>query len=106
MTEIKYFFVLGSEKFLLKQEPMEEILRERVQNYNKKNKPLNFWIVPNPAFLKADDFSMVKDKISGDCIAIVSTDKTFITWLKLRLNNVFSGNFKFSKQTQISPLKF
>jgi hypothetical protein len=36
MESIKYYFILASEKFLLKEEPLEEILRERVQNFKKK----------------------------------------------------------------------
>jgi Protein of unknown function (DUF2488) len=105
MRTIKYYFIVGSTNFLFKQEPLEEIFRERVQNYNKKKKLLNFWIVPNPAFLKDSEFLSINDKIAKNSIAIISTEKTFITWLKLRLNNVIIGNFDISKEKKISPLK-
>ena len=97
MDKNKYYFIAGSENFLLKKEPLEEILRERVQNYNKKGKPLNFWIVPDPSFLYRYEFSAIRKKIPGQPIAIISTEKTFITWLKLRLNNVAIGNFECLK---------
>jgi hypothetical protein len=106
MTKIKYYFILGSENFLLKQEPLEEVLRERVQNFNRKNKPLNFWIIPNPSFLKNPDFLEIKNKAPKNTIAIISTDKSFVTWLKLRINNVVSGNFEKSLENNISPLNF
>jgi hypothetical protein len=106
MQVIKYHFVLGTKKFLFEQEPLEEILRERVQNYNKKKKPLNFWILPNPLFLNDPEFKSIKSKNLENSIAIISTDKTFITWLKLRLNHVILGNFELTEEKTISPLKF
>jgi len=106
MSAIKYYFVLASENFLFNEEPLEEVLRERVQNYNKQNKTLNFWIVPNPAFLKNPELLTIKNKSPQKPVAIVSTNKTFITWLKLRLNHVLSGNFEVGEQKNISPLRF
>jgi hypothetical protein len=101
MKSIKYYFILASDNFLFRQEPLEEILRERVQNYNKKKKLLNFWIIKNPEFIKyLEDIN-----VPENCVAVVSTEKTFITWLKLRLNNVMIGNFSISKKSHISPLK-
>ena len=105
MEPIKYYFILASENFLFKQEPLEEIFRERVQNYNKKKKLLNFWIVKNPTFLTNLGYKEIINDIPKNSIAIVSTEKTFITWLKLRLNNVIIGNFNMSKESNISPLR-
>ena len=105
MEMMKYYFVLGSENFFYKQEPLEEIFRERTQNFNKKGKLLNFWIVPNPEFLKNSEFSELKDKLPKNPIAIVSTEKNFILWLKLRLNNVLLGNLNYTKDQKYSPLK-
>jgi hypothetical protein len=106
MSSVKYYFVLGSQNFLYKEEPIEEILRERVRNYNASKKPLNFWLVPNPNFLNSEEFLAIKNKTPNNSVAIVSTDKTFITWLKLRLNNVLVGNFEMKLGKNISPLKF
>ena len=104
METLKYYFIIGSENFLLKQEPLEEVLRERVQNYNKKKKLLNFWIVKNPAFLKYYDFIEINSNLPENSVAIISTEKTFITWLKLRLNNVIIGNFNLKLINKVSPL--
>jgi hypothetical protein len=104
METIKYYFIIGSENFLFKQEPLEEVLRERVQNYNMRKKLLNFWIVKNPAFLKDSEFIEMNSNLPKNRIAIISTQKTFITWLKLRLNNVVIGNFTMSRTKKISPL--
>jgi hypothetical protein len=105
MENLKYYFILASENFLFNQEPLEEVLRERVQNYNKKEKLLNFWIVPNPNFLNHPSFIEIKNNSPKNPVAIISTEKTFITWLKLRLNNVAIGSFDMIKDNQISPLK-
>lgn len=104
MDNIRYYFIIASKNFLYNEEPLEEILRERVQNYTKKGKRLNFWIVPNPGFLKNPIFLDLDKKVPKNSVAIVSTEKTFITWLKLRLNNVAIGNFDSYKE-KISPLK-
>lgn len=105
MSNPKYYFILASENFLLKEEPLEEVLRERVQNYNNKKKNLNFWIVKNPIFLRAPEFIQIKKDIPIDPVAIISTEKTFIIWLKLRLNNVIIGNFEITKDKNISPFR-
>jgi len=106
MRAIKYYFILASENFLLKKEPLEEILRERAQNFKKKEKALNFWIIPNPIFLNNKKFEEIKNKNIKNPITVVSTDKHFIIWLKLRINNVASGSFEKSFENNISPLKF
>lgn len=106
MKSIKYYFILASEKFLLKEEPLEEILRERVQNFKKKEKALNFWIIPNPTFLNNQEFQQIKNKNLENPVTVISTDKNFITWLKLRINNVASGSFEKSFENNISPLNY
>lgn len=105
MKSIKYYFILASEHFLLKEEPLEEILRERVQNFKKKEKALNFWIVRNPLFLNNKKFEEIRNRNIKNPVTIVSTDKNFITWLKLRINNVATGFFEKSFQNNLSPLK-
>ena len=46
----KYFFVAASEKFLTIEEPIEEILKERMRNYKENNKEIDFWLLKNPSF--------------------------------------------------------
>ncbi len=104
-----YYFVLASDKFLLVEEPVEEILRERVQHYRRIKKPTDFWIVQSPAFLDSEQLSELRTqlkeaKLPEEHSAIVSTDKSFITWLKLRLNNVAIGSFTAPTDDIPSPL--
>src|SRR4051812_36675047 len=93
MKDTKYYFVLASQEFLIAKEPLEEVLRERIQYYCKIKKRIDFWLLPSPAFLQAETFKSLKNKFPQNCVAILSTNKIFITWLKLRLNNVFVGEF-------------
>ena len=37
-----YFFVAASEKFLTVEEPLDEILKERMRNYKENNKEIGF----------------------------------------------------------------
>ena len=106
-TPIKYFFILGSQKFLLMEEPLEEILRERIQYYQSIKKNLDFWLLPSPKFLNLVQLKTIKQSCSTKNIAIVSTNKIFITWLKLRLNNVSLGEFEGpSSHIHFSPLSY
>ena len=87
----KYHYVLASQKFLLEEEPLEEVLRERIRNYHEREKEIDFWLVKNPAFLEAPEMSDIKNKCPQLPVAIISTDSQFITWLKLRLEHVIVG---------------
>lgn len=103
---IKYYFVLGSQKFLLIEEPLEEILRERIQYYQSIKKNLDFWLLPSPKFLNLNELKKIKQISPNKNIAIVSTNKIFITWLKLRLNNVILGEFEGPSSSLPSPLNY
>ena len=35
MISTKYYFVLASKQFLITEEPLEEVLRERIQYYSR-----------------------------------------------------------------------
>lgn len=89
-----YHFAIASQSFFLNQEPLEEILRERMQYYKSSNKDIDFWFVLNPSFvdyLKKDSVSFRKN---NSVAAIVSLDKQFIQWLKLRIGFVYTGQFQ------------
>lgn len=94
---IRYYFIVASDYFLIKEEPLEEVLRERAQHYRRVQKRLDFWLVRAPVFLTTPDFVDLRNSLpSGDiykCTAIISTDESFVTWLKLRYNNVAIGHF-------------
>ena len=106
MVSTKYYFVLASKQFLVTEEPLEEVLRERIQYYSRTNKQIDFWLLPTPKFLEAENFKNIKNKFPKDCLAIVSTNKIFIAWLKLRLNNVFMGEFQGPSEQIQNPLDF
>tara|TARA_B100000927_G_scaffold14358_1_gene11334 strand:- start:489 stop:809 length:321 start_codon:yes stop_codon:yes gene_type:complete len=89
----KYYFVAASEKFLTIEEPLEEILKERRRNYKENNKEIDFWLLKKPLFLKLEKFADLYKKIPIPQAAVISTDKKFITFLKLRLEFVASGEF-------------
>jgi len=100
-----YFFVAASEKFLTVEEPLEEILRERERNYKENNKEKDFWLLKNPSFLKTSQFFDLTAKIPSPPAAVVSSDKKFITFLKLRLEFVAVGEFECPSAEITDPLK-
>jgi hypothetical protein len=89
-----YHYILASQKFLLEQEPFAEVLKERTRDYQEKNKEIDFWLVKQPAFLETPELASVKAKCPQPCVAVVSTNSQFITWLKLRLEYVLTGQFE------------
>ena len=100
-----YFFVAASDKFLTVEEPIEEILKERIRNYKENNKEIDFWLLKNPSFLQTPQFVDLKAKIPLPPAAILSTDKKFITFLKLRLEFVAVGEFEFPNAEITDPFK-
>ena len=101
----KYYFVAASEKFLTVEEPLDEILKERMRNYKENNKEIDFWLLKNPSFLQTTQFVDLKAKIPSPPAAILSTDKKFITFLKLRLEYVAVGEFEFPNAEITDPFK-
>ena len=100
-----YFFVAASEKFLIVEEPLDEILKERMRNYKENNKEIDFWLLKNPSFLQTIQFADLKAKIPSTPAVVLSTDKKFITFLKLRLEFVAVGEFEFPNAEIIDPFK-
>ena len=100
-----YFFVAASEKFLTVEEPLEEILKERVRNYKENNKEIDFWLLKNPSFLKSKQFFDLTENMPAPPAAVISTDKKFITFLKLRLEFVAVGEFECPNAEITDPFK-
>ncbi len=100
-----YYFVAASEKFLTVEEPLEEILKERQRNYKENNKEIDFWLLKNPSFLQTTKFSNLTAKIPSTPAALISTDRKFITFLKLRLEFVAVGEFECPNAEIIDPFK-
>ena len=101
----KYFFVAASEKFLTVEEPLEEILKERERNYKENNKEKDFWLLKKPSFLQTTQFVDLTSKIPSPPAAVLSTDKKFITFLKLRLEFVAVGEFECPNAEITDPYK-
>lgn len=99
-----YYYVLASQKFLLEEEPFEEVLKERRRNYAENNQEIDFWQVIQPAFLNAPELAEVKAKAPEKNIAIITTNKSFSVWLKLRLEYVLTGEFTAPSESIPDPL--
>lgn len=99
-----YYYVLASQKFLLEDEPLEEVFEERTRNYQENEKEIDFWVVKQPAFLDAPEFAEAKAKCPQPAAAIVSTNSHLINWLKLRLEFVLTGEFQAPSETIPDPL--
>ncbi len=99
-----YYYVLASQSFLTEKEPLEEVLRERTRNYHENEKEIDFWLVKQPAFLEAPEMAAVKQECPQPAAAIISTNSKFITWLKLRLEFVNTGEFQAPSDLIPDPL--
>ena len=90
---IRYYFLIATQNFLLKQEPIEEVLRERVRHYESLNKDLDFGITNNLSFLDQVDLEYIKKQILEPSVAIFSLNPKFIDWLRLRMQYVIVGSY-------------
>ncbi len=99
-----YYYVLASQKFLIEEEPIEEVLHERVRYYQEQGKDIDFWLIRQPAFLEAPELAAVKAQVPQPAAAIVSTNRQFISWLKLRLEFVLTGEFSAPSASISDPL--
>ena len=99
-----YHFVAASEPFLTEEEPLEEVLRERVRHYGEQGRTIDFWLVRRPAFLEAPELAALAATVPRPAAAVVSTDPRFITFLKLRLEFVAIGGFEAPSATVPDPL--
>ncbi len=90
----QYHFVAASEAFLTVEEPLDEVLRERVRHYGETGKAIDFWLVKRPAFLEAPELASEAAGVPRPAAAVVSTDAKFIEFLKLRLEFVARGSFE------------
>jgi Protein of unknown function (DUF2488) len=99
-----YYYVAASQKFLLEEEPFEEVIEERIRNYKERNQEIDFWFIKQPAFLEAPEMANLKREIPQPSAAVVTTNKQLATWLKLRLEYVLSGEFEAPSESIPEPL--
>ena len=100
-----FHFVAASERFLTEEEPLEEVLRERQRNYADNNKAIDFRLVRQPAFLQSAELASLAQQVPRPAAAVVSTDATFITFLKLRLEFVVTGTFEASNDDALRSIE-
>ena len=99
-----YHFIAASEAFLTREEPLEEVLRERTRHYQEAGQALDFWLVLQPAFLEAPELAAVTAAVPRPAAAVISTDASFIAFMKLRLEFVLRGQFEAPSATIADPL--
>jgi len=99
-----YYFIAASKKFLTEEEPLEEILKERRRNYKENNKNIDFWLLIKPQFLKCSELKKLYNQIPIPQAAVISTDKKFITFLKLRCEFVAYGELELPNAELSDPL--
>jgi Protein of unknown function (DUF2488) len=99
-----YYYLAASQRFLREEEDLDEVFAERVRNYHEQQKEIDFWFIDRPAFLDAPELASVKAKIPQPATAIISTNKQFITWFKLRLEFVATGEFQAPSATIPDPI--
>lgn len=89
----KYHYLVANAKFMLdEEEHFNELMCERLRNYEERNKEVDFWLVIEPKFL--DKFPDVTKRLRRPAVALVSTNGTWITFMKLRLDRVLEGEFE------------
>lgn len=99
-----YYYCLASRKFLVEDEPMTEVLKERTRHYHEQEQAIDFWMIEQPAFLDAPEFAAQKAQCPQPAAALVSTNATFIRWMKLRLEHVITGEFEAPSASISDPL--
>jgi hypothetical protein len=120
----EYHFLLMSQQDLLQNEAIEEIVRERTTSNFLQNKKNDFWIIVSPKFVlnseislkieKSNFYNQKKQSILSNLdnskfyVAIISLNKEFINWLKLRLgyfediNNLSSNKLEDTNNSYTS----
>ncbi|GAB2278170.1 hypothetical protein Dimus_012864 [Dionaea muscipula] len=89
----KYYFVVANAKFMLdEEEHFQELMSERLRNYEERNKEQDFWLVIEPKFL--DKFPNITRRLKRPAVALVSTNGPWITFMKLRLDRVLSESYE------------
>lgn len=93
MDTVRYYFLVASQDFLLYQEPIEEILRERIRHYRAIKKDIDFCFTTNLDFLNISDIKYIRSSLTKPSAALISLNPKFIDWLKLRIQYGVKGSF-------------
>jgi hypothetical protein len=83
-----YYYILIENKYI-NSEPIEEVFRERLNNYFFNKKIIDFWIIFVDKMLdnkiKSKILSKNKNIEINNFVCLFSSNIKFIEWLKLRL---------------------
>nr|YP_010336405.1 hypothetical protein MW428_pgp087 [Goniotrichopsis reniformis]UNJ14811.1 hypothetical protein [Goniotrichopsis reniformis] len=96
-----YYFTAATEHFLLEEDPVEEILRERLRFYKDNNLSIDFWLTQTIDTLNISELNSLQKEVPEKLVAIISTNPKFIDWLKLRLQYVINGHFSVSNDIEL-----
>ncbi|XP_076956550.1 protein YCF54, chloroplastic-like [Bidens hawaiensis] len=89
----RYHFVVANAKFMLDdEEHFQEQLFERARLFKERNMEQDFWLVIEPKFL--DKFPDITKRLKRPAVALVSTNGTWIKFMKLRLDRVLQESFE------------
>ncbi|XP_010681010.2 uncharacterized protein LOC104896030 [Beta vulgaris subsp. vulgaris] len=92
-TTKKYYFVVANAKFMLdEEEHFQEQMFERLRYFGEQNKEQDFWLVIEPKFL--EKFPNITKRLKRPAVALVSTNGTWITFMKLRLDRVLAESYE------------
>lgn len=73
-----YYYIIANAKFMLDdEEHFQEQMQEKLRMYGERNKEQDFWMVIEPQFL--DKHPEVASRLNRPAVALVSTDKVWIT---------------------------
>ncbi len=103
-TESQTYYFLAASQAFLESEPLNEVLEERTRHYQDTNRTIDFYYVAQPAFLQSPNLADLASRLEKPAAAVVSTDSTFINWLKVRLTLVETGQFDAPSATIPDPL--
>ncbi|EFJ10622.1 hypothetical protein SELMODRAFT_80728, partial [Selaginella moellendorffii] len=97
----QYHFLLANAKFMLdEEEHLQELLRERLRNYDERNKEQDFWLVIEPKFV--EKFPEMSARLNRPAVALVSTDPVWITFMKLRIDRVLKGVIEAESLSEVA----
>lgn len=99
-----YHFVAASERFLTVEEPLDEVLRERRRHFGETGREIDFWLLRRPCFLDSAELTGQLADVPRPAAAVVSTDPSFIDFMKLRLEFVRRGSFEAPSASVPDPL--
>ncbi|CAM6085993.1 unnamed protein product [Calypogeia fissa] len=89
----EYHFLVANAQFMLdEEEHFQELMRERLRYFGEQSREQDFWLVIEPEFLA--NFPDITKRLGRPAVALVSTDSTWITFMKLRLDRVLKGAFE------------